>query len=169
MTAKQAEPNERTEQIVIDGIRTRLRVTGSGPAVLMYSPGGFDASLENWHTFGNYRELRLIEKLSARYTCVTFDRRESGLSGGRVERIRWDDYVHQGLGVLDHLGLEEVFVMGGCVGCSSAAALAVAEPGRVLGMVLISPAGGGRISDEAASALRSTPSLRLRARSQRRT
>jgi pimeloyl-ACP methyl ester carboxylesterase len=44
--------------------------------------------------------------------------------------------------LLDHLGIERAHLMGGCVGCSSAAALAVAHPARVLSMVLYSPAGG---------------------------
>ena len=126
----------------IDGITTRYEVAGSGPPLLMYSPGGFDSSLENWRSFGNYRQLNLVAHLSEHYTCITFDRRESGFSGGRVERISWMDYVAQGKGLLDHLGFEQAHLMGGCVGCSSVAALAVAHPEMVLSMVLFSPAGG---------------------------
>lgn len=129
---------------MIDGIRTRYEVTGSGPALLMYSPGGFDARLENWSSFSVYARLAFMQALPERYTCVTFDRRESGLSGGRVERIRWSDYVAQGTGLLDHLGIERAFLMGGCVGCSSVIALANAHPDRARGMVLFSPAGGPR-------------------------
>lgn len=127
---------------VIDGITTRYEVAGSGPPLLMYSPGGFDSALENWRSFGNYRQLNLLKHLSEKYTCITFDRRESGFSGGRVERISWDHYVRQGKGLLDHLGIEQAHLMGGCVGCSSVAALAVAHPDVALSMVLFSPAGG---------------------------
>jgi pimeloyl-ACP methyl ester carboxylesterase len=127
---------------VIDGITTRFEVTGSGPALLMYSPGGFDSSLENWKTFGNYRRLNLLEHLSTRYTCIIFDRRESGRSGGRVERISWDDYAVQGKGLLDHLGIGQAHLMGGCVGCSSVTKLAIAHPEMALSMVLFAPAGG---------------------------
>lgn len=126
----------------IDGIPTRYEVTGSGPPLLMFSPGGFDAALENWRTQGIYRRLSLLDHLSRTYTCVTFDRRESGRSGGRLERISWDDYAAQGAGLLDHLGFERAHLLGGCVGCSTAVTLAVARPGRVLSMVLYSPAGG---------------------------
>ncbi|MFD0509113.1 alpha/beta fold hydrolase [Streptomyces chiangmaiensis] len=66
---------------VIDGIPTRYEVTGSGPPLLMFSPGGFDSSLEGWRTVGVYRRLRLLDHLGEAYTCVTFDRRESGGSG----------------------------------------------------------------------------------------
>jgi pimeloyl-ACP methyl ester carboxylesterase len=61
-----------------------------------------------------------------------------------VERIGWADYVHQGIALADHLGYDTVHVMGGCVGCSIAAGVAVADPARVSAMVLFSPAGGVR-------------------------
>ncbi len=127
---------------VIDGISTRYEVTGDGPPLLMFSPGGFDSTLEGWRTVGIYRRLNLLEHLTKRYTCITFDRRESGHSGGRVERISWGDYVAQGKGLLDHLGIDRAHLMGGCVGCSSVAAFGVAHADRVLSMVLFSPAGG---------------------------
>jgi pimeloyl-ACP methyl ester carboxylesterase len=128
--------------VELDGIRTRYETVGSGPPLLMFSPGGFDSSLENWMSFGRYRELGFVEALSPHYTCIVFDRRESGHSGGRLERLSWDKYVAQALSLLDHLGVEGAHVMGGCVGCSTAALLAVAQPGRVRSMVLFSPAGG---------------------------
>lgn len=127
---------------VIDGISTRYEVAGSGPPLLMFSPGGFDSTLEGWSTVGIYRRLKLLDHLTTRYTCVTFDRRESGRSGGRLERVSWAHYVAQGVGLLDHLGIAQAHLMGGCVGCSTAAALGVAHPERVLSMVLYSPAGG---------------------------
>lgn len=127
---------------IADGIPTRYEVVGSGPPLLMFSPGGFDSTLESWRTVGIYRRLDLLEQLAARYTCITFDRRESGRSGGRVERLTWARYVAQAVGLLDHLGVERAHLMGGCVGCSTAAAMAVAHPERVRSMVLYSPAGG---------------------------
>ena len=126
----------------LDGLPTRYETVGDGPAVLMFSPGGFDSSLENWTTFGRYKDLGFVGALSEKYTCIVFDRRESGQSGGRVERLSWEKYVAQAIGLLDHLGVERVHTMGGCVGCSTAAALAVARPDRVSSMVLFSPAGG---------------------------
>lgn len=128
----------------IDGIPTRYEVTGSGPPLLMFSPGGFDATLANWQTLGIYRRLGLLDRLASSYTCVAFDRRESGRSGGRLERVTWADYASQGLGLLDRLGIQRAHLLGGCVGCSTVAAVAVARPERVLSMVLYSPAGGVR-------------------------
>jgi pimeloyl-ACP methyl ester carboxylesterase len=127
---------------VVDGIVTRYEAAGSGPPLLMFSPGGFNATLDSWETHGLYQRTRMLAQLRERFTCITFDKRESGLSGGRVERVRWTDYVNQGVGLLDHLGYGRVHVMGACVGCSIATLLATTHPDRVAGMVLYSPAGG---------------------------
>lgn len=127
---------------VADGIRTRYEVVGDGPPLLMFSPGGFDSTLEAWRTVGIYKRLNLLEHLTRSYTCITFDRRESGHSGGRVERLTWDSYVAQARGLLGHLGIARAHVMGGCVGCSAAVALAVDDPTQVASLVLFSPAGG---------------------------
>jgi len=129
---------------LIDGITTRYEVVGSGPPLLMFSPGGFDATLEKWSTLGVYARIKPMEHLPRKYTCIVFDRRECGQSGGRVERVTWMDYVRQGLGLLDHLKVDRAFLMGGCMGCSPVAAFAVAHPERVRGMVLYWPVGGAR-------------------------
>src|SRR5207302_6044530 len=85
---------------VVDGIKTRYEVVGSGPPLLMYAPAGFDATLEKWTTQGVYAKTKLLEHLSKKYSCIIFDRRECGQSGGRVERITWAHYVAQGKGLL---------------------------------------------------------------------
>lgn len=90
---------------VVDGIATRYEVAGSGPPLLMFSPGGFNAVASNWTSFSVYGRLGLLGHLSRAYTCITFDRRESGASGGRLQRITWRDYAAQGRGLLAHLGL----------------------------------------------------------------
>ena len=127
-----------------DGIPTRSEVTGDGPPLLMFSPGGFDSTLDNWTRHGIYPRIELMARLRERFTCIAFDRRESGRSGGRLERITWADWVAQGAGLLDHLGVDRAHLIGACVGCSTAAAFAVAHPGRTGRMVLYSPAGGPR-------------------------
>jgi pimeloyl-ACP methyl ester carboxylesterase len=127
---------------VCDGITTSYEVTGSGPPLLMFSPGGFSAALANWDSLGIYRRLRLPERLASGYTCITFDRREAGGSGGRVERVGWADYAAQGAGLLDHLGIGAAHLLGGCAGCSTAAAFAAARPERALSVTAFWPAGG---------------------------
>ena len=126
----------------IDGIETHYEVMGDGPPLLMYAPGGFDAQISKWSDLGVYKRIRLLDHLPAQFTCILFDRRENGRSGGRVERITWDHYVAQGAGLLDHLGIDRAHLMGGCMGCSPVAAFGVRHPQRVLSMVLYWPVGG---------------------------
>jgi pimeloyl-ACP methyl ester carboxylesterase len=127
-----------------DGYMTRYEVTGSGPAILMYAPAGFDATLEKWRTQGVYHKCRMIEHLEQRFTCIVFDRRECGQSGGRVERVTWEHSVRQGHALLDHLGIDKAHVMGGCMGCPPVATFGIMRPERVLGMILYWPVGGAR-------------------------
>ena len=129
---------------LIDGINTRYDIVGEGPPLLMFSPGGFDATLEKWSTLGVYAKFRPLEHLSTKYRCIVFDRRECGQSGGRVECITWADYVRQGKGLLDHLGIEKAHLMGGCMGCCPVMAFGVTHPQATLSMILYWPVGGAK-------------------------
>ena len=130
--------------ITIDGINTRYEVIGDGPPLLMFSPGGFDATLEKWSSLGVYAKTKPLDHLAKQYRCIIFDRRECGQSGGRVERITWADYVAQGRGLLDHLNIKRAHLMGGCMGCCPVMAFAVAHPEACLSMILYWPVGGAR-------------------------
>ena len=130
--------------VTIDGIDTRYEMQGSGPPLLMFSPGGFDATLEKWSTLGVYAKTKMMATLVANYRCILFDRRETGQSGGRIERISWSHYAAQGRGLLDHLGITRAHLMGGCMGCAPVVAFAAAYPARVDRLVLVWPVGGAR-------------------------
>ena len=117
-------------------------MVGEGPPLLMYAPGGFDATIEKWTSLGIYARIRLLEHLPKKYRCILFDRRETGHSGGRVEHITWAHYVAQGRGLLEHLKIRRAHLMGGCMGCCPVLAFAVAHPQMVASMVLWWPVGG---------------------------
>ena len=129
---------------VVDGISTRYEVTGTGAPLLMYAPGGFDATIEKWSSLGVYARVKPLEWLAKKYRCIVFDRRECGQSGGRVERVTWRDYVNHGRALLDHLKIERAHLMGGCMGVSPVVAFAATYPERVAGMVLWWPVGGAK-------------------------
>jgi len=133
-----------TTTTTIDGISTRYEVLGSGPPLLMYSPGGFNAVIDTWRTQGVYAKVKFLDHLPKQYTCIVFDRRECGQSGGRVERVTWAHYVAQGKGLLDHLGFKQAHIMGGCMGVSCAAAFGVMQPETTLSLVLFWPVGGAK-------------------------
>src|SRR5437879_7561524 len=146
MTCVQAGKSEEVDLPIalIDSIETRYEVIGDGPPLLMYSPAGFDATLDKWKTQGVYSRIKLLDHLPGKYTCIVFDRRETGQSGGRVERITWAHYVAQGRGLLDHLNFKRAHLMGGCMGCCPVVAFGVAHPERVMSMVLYWPVGGAK-------------------------
>jgi pimeloyl-ACP methyl ester carboxylesterase len=129
---------------VVDGIVTRYETIGRGEPLLMFSPGGFDATLDKWRTQSVYARIKLLDHLPHRYACIVFDRRETGESGGRVEHVTWDHYVRQGKGLLEHLGIARAHVMGGCMGASPAVRFAVTHPEATLSLVLFWPVGGAK-------------------------
>jgi pimeloyl-ACP methyl ester carboxylesterase len=129
---------------IVDGIYTHYELTGNGPPLLLFAPGGFDATTEKWSTLGIYAKTKPLDHLAKRFTCIAFDRRECGRSGGRVERVTWLDFARQAKGLLDHLSFERARIMGGCMGCSAAFAFALAYPEASDKMVLFWPVGGAK-------------------------
>lgn len=129
---------------LLDGINTRYEVLGEGPALLMYAPGGFDATIEKWRAGGVYERIKLLEHLPRKFRCIAFDRRECGESGGRVELVKWRHYAAHGKALLEHLGIERAHLIGGCMGCSCAMAFAAAYPECTLSMILWWPVGGAK-------------------------
>lgn len=132
----------------IDGLATRYEVIGpdpkSAPSILMYAPGGFDATLEKWTTAGVYQRTRILDHLSKTYACIVFDRRECGQSGGRVERITWAHYVRHGKALLDHLNIKRAHIMGGCMGVCPATGFGILHPETAISLVLYWPVGGAK-------------------------
>jgi pimeloyl-ACP methyl ester carboxylesterase len=129
---------------VLDGIDTRYEVIGDGPPILMYAPGGFDATIDKWRTQGVYARVKLLDHLPKKYRCIVFDRRECGQSGGRVEEVTWRHYALQGKLLLEKLGIERAHIMGGCMGVSCVMAFAVAYPQSTLSMLCWWPVGGAK-------------------------
>ena len=130
--------------VVLDGLATRYEILGEGEPLLMYAPGGFDATIEKWRAAGVYERIQLLEHLPKKFRCIAFDRRECGQSGGRVEPLTWRHYADHGKALLEHLGVSRAHLIGGCMGCSCVMAFAVAYPQATMSMVLWWPVGGAK-------------------------
>jgi len=130
--------------VTIDGIDTYYETYGSGSPILMFAPGGFDATIDKWRVASAWTGIDAIEALAAEHTIIVYDRRECGRSGGRVERLSWASYTRQGKALLDHLKIDTAWIMGGCMGCSVASAFAVHYPETTRGLLLHWPVGGHR-------------------------
>jgi len=127
-----------------DGISTRVYVVGTGEPLLMFSPGGFDATLEKWSELGIYKKINIMSYLAARFTCILFDRRECGKSGGRLEILDFGGMARHGYAVLQQLGHGSAHVIGGCLGCAPASEFARMYPNLTMSLNLVWPVGGAR-------------------------
>jgi pimeloyl-ACP methyl ester carboxylesterase len=129
----------------INGIRIHYLFQGTGPHLLMFAPGGWRSVISRWTAAGGkeaFGQMDGLASLSRHFTCLAYDRRECGQSGGRVEVLNWDRYVQEAKALLDLAGAEQAYVLGSCMGASLALAFAVRHPTACKGLVLHWPVGG---------------------------
>ncbi len=129
----------------IHGIRIHYLVQGSGPALLMFAPGGWRSVMSRWTAAGGkeaFGEMDGLATLSKHFTCIAYDRRECGLPGGRVEPLHWGLYVAEAKALLEIAGAKQALVLGSCMGASLALAFAARHPEACRGLVLHWPVGG---------------------------
>lgn len=99
---------------------------GDGPALVLLHPGWGDSSI--W--------LPVLDRLPARYRVVRYDTR--GFGGSPAPTVPFnqlDDLV----AVLDHCGAGRVILVGHSGGGGTALGLALADPDRVRGLLLLAP------------------------------
>jgi pimeloyl-ACP methyl ester carboxylesterase len=128
----------------IDELQVYYETRGSGTPLLMFAPGAFDATIDKWLNASAWKEINALDKLSSELQLILYDRRESGQSAGRVEKLSWDLYARQAKGLLDYLRIDSAFVLGACMGCSVALAFAACFPKSARGLFLHWPVGGYR-------------------------
>jgi len=131
----------------INGIKINYQIQGSGPALLMFAPGGFGSVMSRWTAAGGKREWQEMDGLAAlsrHFRTIAYDRREAGESGGRIEPLNWDLYVQEARGLLDLAGAQQANILGSCMGAALALAFAVRHPTVCRGLYLHWPVGGYR-------------------------
>jgi pimeloyl-ACP methyl ester carboxylesterase len=131
-------------QATINGLKINYAVQGNGPPMIMLSPGGFDSNIDGWSSRSVWKELRPLETLAKEFTMIAYDRREAGQSGGRVEPHTWYIWAAEAVALLDHLKIDQAWVIGGCMGVSVASAIGAHFPERCLGLLMHWPVGGFR-------------------------
>jgi pimeloyl-ACP methyl ester carboxylesterase len=97
---------------LIDGLEVYYETRGSGQPLLMLAPRGFDSTADKWLTASAWKEINALDKLSSEFQLIVYDRRESGKSSGRVEKLTWDLFARQAKGLLDHLKIDSAFALG---------------------------------------------------------
>ncbi len=129
----------------INGIKINYMIDGRGPVLMLFAPGGFNSVIGNWTTKTGknaWKEMDGLATLAKHFTIIAYDRRECGLSGGRIEPLSWDLYVAEAKGLLDFLAIERAYFLGGCMGASLVTAFAARHPEACQGLLLHWPVGG---------------------------
>ncbi len=129
--------------VTLDGIKTHYIKQGSGPALLMMAPRGFNSTIDSWHQ-KFWKEMDVFGALGKHFTCIAYDRREAGLSGGRIEVLTYDVMARQGKLLLEHLGIDQAWIIGPCMGVSVGLRFAAMYPEACLALMLPQPVGGHR-------------------------
>lgn len=120
---------------------------GRGFPLILFAPGGMHSVAVMWkHRPGapdqTFPWIDPTTSLAGEFRVVAMDQRNAGGSAADISASDgWGSYTSDHIALMDHLGLEKVHAMGGCIGSSYALALCAAAPGRVTAAVLQNPIG----------------------------
>jgi 3-oxoadipate enol-lactonase len=120
----------------VNGIQLYFEVHGKGPAVL-FAHGQGGNHLSWWQQ---------VPFFSKHYTCITFDHRAFGQSID-LDKLGRRSFGDDAIGLLDHLGVEDVRVVAHSMGGRSATALATRDPKRRVKALVLSGTTGA-VADE---------------------
>lgn len=124
------------------GAVIHYEVHGNGFPLVLFAPGGMNSVAQMWleSPAAPGQPMPWIdprEVLSDSFMVVAMDQRNAGSSKGPISSgDSWNTYTDDHLALLDHLGLDRVHVMGGCIGSSYCLGVCHAAPERVSAAVL---------------------------------
>lgn len=121
-----------------DGVSLYYEEYGTGYPVLLYAPGGMNSVIEFWHR----SPWDPTAELAANFRVIAVDQRNAGQSKSEIiSADSWTTYAEDSLALLDHLGIGQTHIMGGCIGSSFCLGLIQAAPERVSAAILQNPIG----------------------------
>jgi pimeloyl-ACP methyl ester carboxylesterase len=113
---------------------------GSGFTLLLISPGGMRSMIEFWHR----SPFDPTVELAADFRVIAMDQRNAGASRAPITAADgWPTFAADQIALLDHLGVGQCHIMGGCIGSSYCLGLIKAAPERIVAAVLQNPIGLG--------------------------
>jgi pimeloyl-ACP methyl ester carboxylesterase len=121
-------------------VRIHYEKVGSGFPLLVTPGGGLNSRISNWPT----QVFNAMEEFKNDFRCITMDQRNAngGESSGPIPvDDPWGAFADDQLGLMDHLGIQEFFFMGYCIGGPFALKLMERAPERVVAAVLCQPVG----------------------------
>jgi len=113
---------------------------GSGFPLLATPGGGLNSLVSNWPN----QVFNAMEEFKNDFRCITMDQRNAngGESSGPIPvDDAWGAFADDQLGLMDHLGIQEFFFIGYCIGGPFALKLMERAPERILAGVLCQPVG----------------------------
>ncbi|HVH79126.1 MAG TPA: alpha/beta hydrolase [Stellaceae bacterium] len=120
--------------------RIHYEEAGSGFPLLVIPGGGLNSTVEGLKT----HPFNPLVEFKDEYRVIAADLRNAngGQSTGPLEIDRpWDAYTDDHIGLMDHLGISEFFVLGFCIGGPFIWNLLKRARGRVVAGVLTQPSG----------------------------
>jgi len=113
---------------------------GSGFPLLLIAPGGMRSQIDFWHR----SPFDPTVELAKSFRVIAMDQRNAGASRAPIAAADgWHTFAADQLALLDHLGVPQCHIMGGCIGSSYCLGLIKAAPERVVAAVLQNPIGLG--------------------------
>ncbi len=121
-------------------VRIHYEEVGSGFPLLVTPGGGLNSRIGNWGT----AVFNAMEVFKDDFRCITMDQRNAsgGESTGPVQvEDPWDAFATDQLGLIDHLGIQEFFFLGYCIGGPFVLKMMEKAPDRIVAGVLCQPVG----------------------------
>ena len=121
-------------------VRIHYEEAGSGFPLLVTPGGGLNSVMSGWPN----QVFDAMEVFKDDFRCITMDQRNAigGESTGPVQvEDPWGAFADDQLGLMDHLGIQEFFFMGYCIGGPFGMKLIERAPDRVLAVVHCQPVG----------------------------
>jgi pimeloyl-ACP methyl ester carboxylesterase len=118
----------------VNGVNIAYRVQGDGPPLVLVM--GYRLNSTAW-------PVALIEQLAQRFTVITLDNRGTGLSDKPVDGYAIANLARDVRGLLDHLGIEEVGMLGYSMGGAIAQEFVRQFPERISQLILCATMAGG--------------------------
>ena len=111
---------------------------GTGYPIMLFAPGGMRSTIDFWHK----SPFDPTVELASDFRVIAMDQRNAGQSSATIAASDgWETYAGDHLALLDHLGVKQCHVMGGCIGSSYCLGLMKLAPERVSAAILQNPIG----------------------------
>lgn len=113
----------------VNGVELYYEEHGSGPPILFHH--GFTGSHDGW--------VPIAERLQDRFRCILMDSRGAGDSEHPADGYTIEQYAKDVVGMLDHLGLDQVAYVGHSMGGGIGFQLGIEHGERFTHIMLVTP------------------------------